>query len=447
MIETHLPAGTKIVNINATSDGAASSSSDGPQSLWYQPTATAPSLTLTRGTYRFRVISPQDAAAAYPRLTSAQLAQMYTAWTYNSPWTENYMVFQESALSDPTEHQIFDGALSPDGASYSSAQEAYDSTVANGYFNKIRPAPPGRGTLTTDYLSEYTFTSDTTIRFVIPDSGLFDNGGGVSVVVTAIPPRTPAPRFANISTREFVQTDDNVLIGGFIVTGTESKKVLIRAIGPSSGVPGSLADPTLELYAGSTLLTSNDNWVSSPDKQAIKDTGIAPKNNAESAILRTLPANNSAYTAVVRGANNSTGVALVEVYDLDPKANSRLANISTRGAVGVDPHEMIAGFIIVGSSNQKVVLRVVGPSLGLSGSLADPTLELRDHNGDLLASSDDWKNGGQTAEITATGVAPQNDKEPAIVAFLPANGAAYTAVVRGANGTTGIAVVEAYAIQ
>ncbi|MDQ6625839.1 MAG: hypothetical protein M3Y69_06840 [Verrucomicrobiota bacterium] len=445
VITTNLPAGTRIVNIDASADGAANY--DSAQALWYQPFAGVPSLTVTRGTYTFRVISPQDAAAAYPQLTSAQLAQIYTGWTYNSPWTENYMVFQESALSDPTEHQLFDGAYPAGGVSFSSAQAAYDDAKAKGYLNEIRPAPPGRGNLTTDFLTEYAFTSDTTIRFIIPDNGLFDNSGGVSVVVTPIASPSPAPQFANISTREFVQTGDNVLIGGFIVTGTQPKKVLIRALGPSTGVAGSLADPTLELYTGSTLLASNDNWVSSQDKQAIQDTGIAPKNDAESAILRTLPAGNSAYTAVVRGVNNTTGVALVEVYDLDTSVDSRLANISTRGAVGVDPNAMIAGFIIVGGSNQKVVLRVVGPSLGLAGSLANPTLELRDKNGALLGTSDDWKNSGQTAEIKATGIPPQDDREPAIVAFLPAGTNAYTAVVRGTGGSTGIAVVEAYAVQ
>jgi hypothetical protein len=240
-----------------------------------------------------------------------------------------------------------------------------------------------------------------------------------------------------------VETGDNVLIGGFIVTGTQPKKVLIRAIGPSLSIAGHLDDPKLELYSGPTLLETNDNWVDSPEKQAIIATTIPPSNNLESAIVRTLPANNSAYTAIVRGVNNGTGVGLVEVYDLDRAANSKLANISTRGLVQTGANVMIGGFIVL-NGNQKVIVRAIGPSLGIAGALADPTLELHDHNGTLLQSNNDWRTN-QQAEIIATTVPPKDDRESAIVRTLtPGN---YTAIVRGVNNTIGVALVEVYALN
>ena len=185
-----------------------------------------------------------------------------------------------------------------------------------------------------------------------------------------------------------MQTGDNVLIGGFIVTGTQNKKVIIRALGPSVPVPGALADPSLELYSGSTLLESNDNWVDSPNKQAILDSTIPPSNNFESAIVRTLPANGSSYTAIVRGVNNTTGIGVVEAYDLDRTVDSKLANISTRGFVQTGDNVLIAGTIILGQVPQKVIVRAIGPSLPFVGTLADPTLELRDQNGNLLEAND-----------------------------------------------------------
>jgi hypothetical protein len=250
-------------------------------------------------------------------------------------------------------------------------------------------------------------------------------------------------KLINISTRLQVLTGNNVLIGGFIVTGTQPKKVLIRAIGPSLSIAGHLDNPTLELYSGQTLLETNDNWGDSPEKQAIIDTTIPPTNNLESAIVRTLPANNSAYTAIVRGVNNGTGVGLVEVYDLDRAANSKLANISTRGLVGTGENVMIGGFIVL-NGHQKVVVRAIGPSLGIVGELADPTLELHDHNGALLQFNNDWRTN-QEAEIIATTVPPKDNRESAIVRTLaPGN---YTAVVRGVNNTTGVALVEVFALQ
>ena len=262
-----------------------------------------------------------------------------------------------------------------------------------------------------------------------------------------LPYPTPTPSIlANISTRLRVETGDNVLIGGFIVTGTQPKKVIVRAIGPSLPFVGALVDPILELrnsFGG--LIASNDDWRSNQEAEIIA-TGIPPTNDLESAIVATLPAHNSAYTAIVRGFNDGTGIGMVEAYDLDRSVNSKLANISTRGLVQTGDNVLIAGTIVLGQTSQNVIVRAIGPSLNVPGKLADPTLELRDGNGALLRSNDNWRSD-QQAEIIATGIPPTNDLESAIVATLPANGASYTAIVRGFNGAIGIAVVEVYALN
>ena len=223
--------------------------------------------------------------------------------------------------------------------------------------------------------------------------------------------------------------------------------MILRAIGPSLPLPGTLDNPTLELRDSSgALLESNDDWVSSPNKQAIIDSGLAPGNDLESAILRSLPAN-AAYTAIVRGANNGTGIGIVEAFDLDAAVDSKLANISTRGFVQTGDNILIAGTIILGNAAQKVIVRAIGPSLSLPGKLANPTMELRDQNGALVDSNDDWINSPNKQAIIDSGLAPANDLESAILQTLPANGASFTAIVRGVNNTTGIALVEMFAVQ
>jgi hypothetical protein len=253
-------------------------------------------------------------------------------------------------------------------------------------------------------------------------------------------------QLGNISTRLSVGTNDNVLIGGFIVTGTESKQVIARAIGPSLAFTGVLSDPVLELHdsSGATIAT-NDNWQESADKQAIIDSGFAPSDDKESAILMTLEP--GLYTSIVRGVGGTTGVALAEVYDLDRTVDSKLANISTRGFVQTGDNEMIGGLIILGDTDTDVLVRAIGPSLtdfGVSGALADPTLELHDGNGALLASNDNWRSD-QEAEIEATTIPPNDDLEAAILRTLAPG--AYTAIVRGANDTTGVALVEVYNVS
>ena len=195
------------------------------------------------------------------------------------------------------------------------------------------------------------------------------------------------------------------------------------------------------------MLSTNDDWVTSPNKQAIIDSGIPPSNDLESAIVATLPAETTFYTAILRGVNDGTGIGVVQLYDLDGAANSKLANISTRGLVGTNDNVLIAGTIVLGQPVQKVIVRAIGPSLAVPGAMANPTLELRDGNGGVIRANDDWRTGGQETEINATGIPPTNDQESAIVADLPANAATYTAIVSGAGNTTGIAVVEIYRLR
>jgi len=249
--------------------------------------------------------------------------------------------------------------------------------------------------------------------------------------------------FANISTRMHVGSGDNALIGGFIVTGNGKKRVLLRALGPSVPLPGTLANPRLELYDGSGhLVAVNDNWQDAPNKQQIIDSSIAPQNDLESAILATVTPGN--YTAVVSGSGGTTGTGLVEVYDLEAGSESSLANISTRGFVQTGNDVLIGGLILNGAFPRKLIVRAIGPSLGRPDALADPRLELRNANGGLVAENNNWRTN-QEADIIATTIPPSHDLESAVVQTLPP--AAYTAIVQGANAGTGLALVEAYALD
>jgi Matrixin len=282
-----------------------------------------------------------------------------------------------------------------------------------------------------------------------------DISGAQSIYGAPTPTPTPTPtpnpsgsHFGNISTRVDVGTGNNVMIAGFMVWGTQSKTVIVRVLGPtlgSYGVANALSDPMLELHnsSGATIAT-NDDWQTGSQASQISSSGYAPNNANESTLIATLAA--GAYTAIVRGYNNSTGIALVEVYELDT-LSTRLSNISTRGQVGTNQNVLIGGFIINGSTSKKMIVRAVGPSLAsppfsLSGALSNPTLELHDSSGNLLASNDDWGSGTQAAAISASGYKPPNARESAIIATLASGN--YTAIVRGVNNSTGIALVDAY---
>lgn len=259
----------------------------------------------------------------------------------------------------------------------------------------------------------------------------------------------PPAQSLNLSARLPVGSGDDVLIGGLIITGSESKQVLVRGIGPSLAINGTplsntLADPVLELYQGDTLLQSNDNWKDS-QQSAIEATGIPPINDLESAIVATLAP--GSYTVILRGQNDGTGIGLVEAYDLAAAAQASLANTSTRGFVQGGDDVLIAGFIIGNGGSDTVVVRAIGPSLADSGvvnPLADPTLDLYDANGLVIRSDDNWRDT-QESLIQSTGLAPTKDAESALIRSLAPG--RYTAVVRGKDGGTGVALVEVYNLQ
>jgi hypothetical protein len=307
-------------------------------------------------------------------------------------------------------------------------------------------------------LYNFRFDSDRPPQATNATIGFFKTGTPVTVGIqgpsasNATPTPTPpgTAQAINLSTRMRVQTGDQVGIGGFIITGTAPKHVLLRAMGPSltqSGVPNVLADPMMELHGPGVFVTlTNDDWRDDPlQETAILATGIPPTNNLESAIEATL--NPGSYTALVRGKNNSSGVGLVEVYDLNPEVPAKLANISTRAFVSTGDNVVIAGFTL-GShrDGDRIVVRGIGPSLttgGVPNPLADPTLELRDNNGALLASNNDWQDiPAQAAELIAAGLAPTNQLESGIAATLPAG--IYTALLSGLNNGAGIGLVEVY---
>jgi len=272
-------------------------------------------------------------------------------------------------------------------------------------------------------------------------------------------------QLTNISTRALVETGDNVVIGGFIVQGSASNRVIIRAIGPEltqHGVQNALHNPTLELHnAAGDLIASNDNWVNTiiggiitqNQVRDIMNSGHAPSNGLESAIIADLPPGN--YTAIVRGVNDTTGVGLVEVYDLNPGTASSpiLRNISSRSLVLSDENVMIGGFIVQGSGPKRVIVRAIGPELtqyGVQNVLTDPTLELHDGRGAVIARNDNWQAtvlGGiitrdQVMDIQNSGHAPTESSESAIIADLSPG--RYTAIVRGKNIIVGVALVEVY---
>ena len=299
--------------------------------------------------------------------------------------------------------------------------------------------------------------------FIVPINANNAAGSGqaeLTIVVDPIFGVAPLPslKLLNIATRMRVLAGDNVLIGGFIITGTEPKKVIIRGIGPSLGalgLSGALGDPTLELHQPDGSVITNDNWkinaqTGQSQEADIRATTIPPADDLESAIVATLPP--GTYSAVLAGNNQTSGIGVVEVYDLSPAANSQLANISSRGFIDTGDNVMIGGFIVgggTGGGNAKVIVRALGPSVPVAGALSDPTLELHDASGTIVTSNDDWKTrpdgSSQQAEIEATTIPPTNDLESAVVASLPPGN--YTAVVRGKNNATGVGLVEVYQLQ
>ncbi|HEX4640475.1 MAG TPA: hypothetical protein VH252_03765 [Chthoniobacterales bacterium] len=323
------------------------------------------------------------------------------------------------SVNDPSGHasinwKVYSG---PAGVSFSNATQAATSVTINA---------PGTYTL-----------------MLSADDGV--HGVAYDAIVVRV---TGHNALANLATRVQVGAANNVAIAGFIITGNSSKQVVVRGLGPSlasAGVQGALSDPILELHDSSgNLLMSNNDWQQS-QAQELRDVNLAPSNDLESALLATLAP--GTFTAIVRGNGNATGIGLVEVYDLQPSATSKLANLSTRGFVGTGQDVMIGGAIVTGPDNARVLFRALGPSLagaGIQNAITDPQLDLFDGNGVKVSSNNDWK-GSQQAVITNSGLAPGNDLESAILTDLaPGN---YTAVVSGVTGATGVALVEAYHLQ
>ena len=347
------------------------------------------------------------------------------------PDLEYTIQFFSSVAADPSGHgegQIWVGeqVIHTDGG----GQAAFTAQL-------LIPAQPGRLITATAALTDLT-NSNEPDRFGTSEfsPGQVVDGIGAS----------PPSQLLNISTRLRVLNGENVLIGGFIITGTDAKKVIIRGIGPSLAqfFNGTLDDPVLELYQGNTLIDGNNDWKS--NEAAIAETGIPPSHDLESAIVRTLSP--GAYTAIVRSNNNAPGIGLVEAYDLDQAANSKLANISTRGFVDSGNNVMIGGFIIGGGDGgATVVLRAIGPALGnlgINGALQDPTLDLVDANGTVLRANNDWRDS-QGTEIESLALPPGDERECALIQTLaPGN---YTAIVRGKDNTTGVGLVEVYNVE
>jgi hypothetical protein len=253
----------------------------------------------------------------------------------------------------------------------------------------------------------------------------------------------------NISTRARAETGDNVLIGGFILgNGSAAKTVVVRAIGPSLSplVTAALADPSLQLFDSSSgqMIASNNDWMTDPNPQAVIDSGLAPIDSRESAILTSLLP--GAYTAVVTGLEGTQNIALVEVYDLDSTNTPQLLNISTRGFVDTGDGVMIAGVIVGGTIPKGVVIRGLGPSLATSiaNPLPNPTLTLYDSLGQIIATNDNWQDDPNSQGVIDAGLAPTNALESAILTALTPG--SYTAILSDANDATGVGLVEIYNI-
>jgi hypothetical protein len=331
----------------------------------------------------------------------------------------------------------------------------YNTTIAASFHSPIanRPAWSGNSVnfITTRINLPATVANQTIrLRFRMASDCSVAGGLGWRLDTVKVTAGTCGAQALNISTRMQVQTGNNVLIGGFIVTGNTTKKLALRGIGPSlaqGGIPDPLVDPTLELHDGSgALIAQNDNWQDDPAQATqLTNLGIAPTDPNESGMVVTVPPS-AGYTAILAGKNGGTGVGLVEVYDVNAATGSQLANISTRGPVQTGSNVMIGGFILGGSFQSRVIVRGLGPSLGVNPPLADPTLELHDGNGATLVANDNWQDDpASAAQLTSFGLAPQNPNESGIFTTLPPGN--FTAIVSGKNGGTGVGLVEVFNVN
>jgi hypothetical protein len=390
----------------------------------------------------------------------------------------NFLIFQTNAAPTVVTTEATNvasttatlhGTVNPNG-SVTTYNFNYGLTTSYGSSTTVTSA--GTGTTTSAKSAVIAgLLPSTTYHFQIVASNKGGTSSGSDLSFTTLPSNstptptpsptpTPPDTALNISTRVDVETGDNVGIGGFIITGTDPKMVVIRGLGPSlsSAVPpvaGALPDPVLELHDSTgAIIATNDNWMtnSAGDQTTLIDNGLAPSNNLESALVKTL--NPGPYTAIIKGSKGGKGVGLFEVYNLDdPGAAGELANISTRGLVGTQSNVLIGGIIVgpVGGTSAAAVVRAIGPSLlnanpPVTDALLDPVLEIHNGAGDLMAVNDNWQTDvapdNYSAQVISAGLAPTAAAECAIYVDLSAG--SYTAIVSGKDGTTGVALVEVY---
>ena len=371
----------------------------------------------------------------YPAITNAD--------TVTVPRGQPFTYVITTGASDPADPVVFSmvGTLPP-GLSFNATTGTISGTYT-GPFQQNNAVSPSEGGGDPPIVKEL---SGGALLGSIQLFGTNSHGTSTFQLLFLAPPSGAV----NISTRVLVGIGENVLIGGFIITGSAPKVVIIRAIGPSLGIPTALQDPILQLNNSSGGTVTNDDWKATQE-QIIRDTTIPPPDNREAAIVIALDPGN--YTAIVSGKGGGTGIGLVEVYDLgtasvDPATKAQIAQISTRGNVLTGDNCMIGGFIVSGVTT-KVIVRAIGPSLinsGITNTLQDTTLELRNSNGALVRFNDDWESDPvQRQAIIDTTVPPTDSRESAAVDSLVPG--AYTAIVRGKNDTTGVALVEVYALQ
>jgi acid phosphatase len=344
------------------------------------------------------------------------------------------VTFDEDGNNTPTNQitTIFAGALIKPGN--------YPETNINP--PDIRPPDGGLITPTGTAMNHYNL-----LRTIEEIFGLAPLDGSVNTPPVTDIFRAPDASMLNNSTRLRTSSGNDVLIGGFIIAGPTKKKVVVRGLGPSlkiNGAPisGTLPDPIIELHrSDGAIVAANNDWKDTQQTE-IQNSGLAPADDREAAIVASLDPGN--YTVVLSGKNNSTGIGLVEAYDIDRTSSTRMLNLAARGRVQTRDDVMIGGVILGGADYSRVIFRGLGPSIPVTGRLTDPTLELHDGNGAVIATNDDWQQS-QRAEIQMSGLAPSDDREAAIIGnFAPGN---YTVILRGKNETTGIGLVEAYKLN
>lgn len=392
--------------------------------------------------------TPTPTPGATPKATPAVTTQTTSDVTLGGSVSDTATLSGGSSPTGNVSFQLF----GPDDEACGT-QAVFTSTVAvsgAGNYSSASFTPAAAGT----YRWVATYSGDSANNAVSTRCGEPSETVTVSAAPTPTPTPSPSPsptpanvELLNISGRVVVQTGDNVGIGGFIISGGGTKRIMARALGPSLNVNGQpvagrMADPSLEMHDANGGVLSNDNWRSDQEAE-IQQSGLAPSNDKEAAIIKRLPAGN--YTAIIRSADGTPGIGLIELFDLSSTEPGELGNLSVRALVQTDDNVLIDGVILRGGTAKRVLFRALGPELrdrGVSGEMQDPTLDLVDSNGVVIRSNDNWRDAPNASDIQGTTLAPTDDRESAILMTLSAGN--YTSIVRGANRTTGIALNEVF---